>query len=603
MLNHLNKYKLVLILATFLAPFYFYFKSYSIGIPFDYSCNQSDFFEIDNFARIEAVRMLSYNTSKHFCEITDIALIQESNESKTYDLQLYKGLPELRLRMQNLELIYARNRYLKLMVDNQEDILSFPLSKQNNILKRNIKYIDDYLSYNKVYTELEQLEKGEYELRITSDSNSPVVLKDLGAIFNSKEELEIFHDNVNLEIPSSKLNEYFSRSLFSVTVDSNLEIKNNTKKYIIKGEALTINSISPSFQNVITGRNIQSKDNKFVLLKLPRKFDLNYIDYNLNNFIDDYPEIDFKILSDSLLKIKRGKYNLYRTITMPYGISLEIESGVNLSFQKDVSFVVYGGISLDGTKDNPIIIDTPSSFGVFAAVGNKTSTANINYLHLSGGSEDFINGSYYSGALSLYRHGNVIISNSIISNNLGEDGLNIKSSKVLLKNNIFLSNYSDQVDLDNTTGHVADNDFSVNKENSSNGDGLDLSGSKISIQGNKFNNFKDKGISVGEESISVIYENIFSNNENGMAIKDSSKVFLKENTFKNNEVDINMYVKKYIFNDPILYILDKESFKGSIKSDTRKNIFYNLKNNLWISINEIYDANPQELYFLSEELN
>ena len=239
---------------------------------------------------------------------------------------------------------------------------------------------------------------------------------------------------------------------------------------------------------------------------------------------------------------------------------------------------------------------------MIAAVGNKSTEVDINFLILSGGNEDSVNGAYFSGALSLYSHDIVKMTNSIVSNNFGEDGLNIKSSKVLLKNNTFLSNYSDQVDLDNTIGHVSGNNFSVQNENSSNGDGLDLSGSKISIQGNNFSYFKDKGISVGEESEAVIFENTFSDNENGMAIKDSSIVHLKGNTFNNNIADINMYVKKNIFNEPVLYLANKNNFNGVIKSNTRKNIFYNQNFNPWDIIEEIYESNPKQLYFLKEEL-
>jgi parallel beta-helix repeat protein len=602
MLSNLIKYKFVFILVALVASFYFYFKSYSIVIPFDYSCDNRNYLNFDNFARIQAVRMLVSDTSENFCEIKKVSLLEDSRESKTYDYNLYKELDDLKEMMSNPKLVALRNSYLKLLVKNKESFLSFFISKQNSILKRNIKYLDDYLSYNKVYTELEQLEKGLYELRITADSNSPIFLQDLGSIFNSKENITVIQDNVSSQISRSQLNKYFSKIPFSVGFDSELEITKKTHSFFIKGDGLSIDSIQPKYQNSITESNVELKNNKFILVSLPKKFSFNYVDYNVKEFVSDYPEISFEILSDSLLKIKRGNYNLNRTIVIPYGVSLEIEGGAKLSLNKGVSLIVNGGLNINGSIENPVEINAFDSFGVIAAVGNKSTEVDINFLILSGGNEDSVNGAYFSGALSLYSHDIVKMTNSIVSNNFGEDGLNIKSSKVLLKNNTFLSNYSDQVDLDNTIGHVSGNNFSVQNENSSNGDGLDLSGSKISIQGNNFSYFKDKGISVGEESEAVIFENTFSDNENGMAIKDSSIVHLKGNTFNNNIADINMYVKKNIFNEPVLYLANKNNFNGVIKSNTRKNIFYNQNFNPWDIIEEIYESNPKQLYFLKEEL-
>ena len=96
MLSNLIKYKFVFILVALVASFYFYFKSYSIVIPFDYSCDNRNYLNFDNFARIQAVRMLVSDTSENFCEIKKVSLLEDSRESKTYDYNLYKELDDLK---------------------------------------------------------------------------------------------------------------------------------------------------------------------------------------------------------------------------------------------------------------------------------------------------------------------------------------------------------------------------------------------------------------------------------------------------------------------------------------------------------------------------
>jgi parallel beta-helix repeat protein len=559
--------------------------------------------EINNLAKIEAVRMLAYDNSINFCEIRNVNKIHDSKESKTFDSYLYRGLFQIRKQMHNREVIDYRNKYLKLLVESKNSILNLPFSKQKNILEYNIQRINEYLSYSQIYTELEELQEGVYELRITADSNSPVTLKNLGAIFDSKGALEIYKNGLWFNVPKIELNTHFSSEFFSVSVDSNLEIIKNTKSYIIKGNELVIDSINPSYQNALSGKDIASKDNNFVLVSDPKSFSFDYITMQVEDFIINYPEIDFELVSNSSLKIINGSYSVERNIVLPFGVSLEIEPGVKLTLSKGASLIIYGGLKAQGTENNSIVINNNNSpFGVVAAIGNNRSEVNINFLKLSGGSETSINGSYLSGALSLYKHNLVIMENSIISSNLGEDGLNIKDSKIHLSNNIFSSNYSDQVDLDSSIGYVGNNKFFVNNKNNSNGDGLDLSGANILVRNNSFKNFKDKGVSVGEKTNVALFKNDFNNNSNGIAVKDSSKAFLFSNNFFNNDIDVNMFIKKNTFNSPTLYILDKENFKGRIHSDIDNNIFYNDDEDLQELFIRIYSSNPEKFNFLEKEL-
>jgi len=179
-------------------------------------------------------------------------------------------------------------------------------------------------------------------------------------------------------------------------------------------------------------------------------------------------------------------------------------------------------------------------------------------LKFNGGSETIIDGVLYTGQMSII-NANVSIENSIFQNSVSDDGINIKYSKVDISNSKFVNNSGDQMDLDYCQAIIINNVFSSAKVGNlieeEGTDGLDVSGSKVQVLGNTFSNSSDKGISVGEASSVFINDNIFNNNNIAIAVKDASKAFVGKNNFNINKVDISMYVKKKIYNNPVLYSL------------------------------------------------
>jgi len=97
-------------------------------------------------------------------------------------------------------------------------------------------------------------------------------------------------------------------------------------------------------------------------------------------------------------------------------------------------------IQRSSSFSKPVIIkalDPQSPFGTFGIVGRNASPKTIiNGLHPSGGSEKFINGIYFSGALSIH-HMDVELTNSLIESNHADDGLNIKYGNILIDNSVF----------------------------------------------------------------------------------------------------------------------------------------------------------------------
>ena len=95
----------------------------------------------------------------------------------------------------------------------------------------------------------------------------------------------------------------------------------------------------------------------------------------------------------------------------------------------------------------------------------------------------------------------------------------------------------------------------------------------LAIKSNKIVNSKDKGLSIGEKSKALVEKNYFEGNKIAIAIKDESTSYIIKNKYLNNELDYSLYIKKFIFDKPNLY-LNKDDYtnKEIILLGEKKNI-------------------------------
>ena len=271
------------------------------------------------------------------------------------------------------------------------------------------------------------------------------------------------------------------------------------------------------------------------------------------------------------VKIPKGDYVLSEDLIFPRGYQVVLNAGTKILLAKGVGLLIQGSLIVEGTKEQPVIITAvkpKEAFGTFAVLGTGKEISRINYLKLSHGNEKWMNGAYFSGAFALHYQKEVIIENSEFIEGQADDGVNIKFSNVYLKNNIFKNNYADQIDLDYCVGVVRDSSFLYEIKRDKNGDGLDISGSKIYASGNLFSKFNDKGISVGEKSHIFITNNHFKQNNVGSAVKDFSNAYYLYNHFSQNLRDIQVYQKKKIYGGGRIYL--KKGEKKTLKTSLDK---------------------------------
>jgi hypothetical protein len=424
-----------------------------------------------------------------------------------------------------------------------------------NNLNHNFKKIDKYLNYSKVYVSIERKNNLNI-LSVTNDSFSPIKINAFifddkkKEIINSNEYIvpAIEYDGENFEYADYKLN------IISDTKINKIEFQNIIAQKKIDDEHIYLNEI----------RNFDLTNKKSLILSLKN----NGLRYDLNN---------------SNLFIKKDNYIISENLIIPSGINTVIEKGTNFFIKKNISILFKGDLLAKGSENEIIKVknyDKKFPFGTFATVSqNKKNNVILENFEIEGGSEAIVEGMVFLGQLSIH-NSNVKILKSKINNSISDDGANIRNSNIEISNTVFNNNKFDHLDLDFCNGILENNLFIAeqktnklmdNNESNLNGDGIDLSGSKVIIKNNTIISSSDKAISVGEKSLAIIKNNYFKLNNIAIAIKDESKTYIFDNKFDQNKLKFSMYVKKYFFDMPTLYLNKENYIQDNIKSINEKN--------------------------------
>ena len=136
--------------------------------------------------------------------------------------------------------------------------------------------------------------------------------------------------------------------------------------------------------------------------------------------------------------------------------------------------------------------------------------------------------------------------NCVIGGSRGEDALNVKNGKVSIVGSVFENGHADLVDLDLVTGTI-DRCVFRSASQDRNGDGLDLSGSQVTVLRSEFRGLPDKGLSVGEGSQVFVQACTFLENILAIAVKDLSVAHVDGSMFRDNGLVFQVNRKKAIY--------------------------------------------------------
>jgi hypothetical protein len=257
-------------------------------------------------------------------------------------------------------------------------------------------------------------------------------------------------------------------------------------------------------------------------------FSANYLNFNF-------------IKSDTSLKkitIEKGQYLLEKTLIIPKGFSVIIESGVELDFRNNASLISYSSIECKGTKTAPVKFYSTDGTGSGIFVTNAAEKSVFNYCHFGNLSNPSSTIWELSGAVN-FHESEIEIKNSLFEKNRCEDALNIIRSSFSISNTTFKNSQSDAFDGDFVKGTLSHCKF----YNSGN-DGIDVSGSQIFLKDIYIENSLDKGISAGENSTISGSEINILGGEIGIVSKDLSTVTLSQVTLFDAKLGFSAFQKK-----------------------------------------------------------
>ena len=240
------------------------------------------------------------------------------------------------------------------------------------------------------------------------------------------------------------------------------------------------------------------------------------------------------------------------TIITPKDIKVIFSPGSVLTFESVGQLISPGGIDFNGSEKKRITVKSSEKAhngGIFVSESNNTST--IKYTDFYNLKGVFLVDKLITGCVNFYKS-SVIIENSTFKNNYNKDDyLNIVNSVFSLKNIFIESSFADSVDIDFSEGLIE----GIRIYNSGN-DGLDFSGSQISLNDVYINKSNDKAFSVGENS-RVKVESVTINNSNiGLAVKDGSLIDARNVSLNSNRIDYVSFIKKEEYSAPELKVID-----------------------------------------------
>lgn len=456
---------------------------------------------------------LKSKTSKLFKTLLSSNLIRGVR-----DKNLYSFLKNEQKITRSISDTHSKNEHIMLRSGRSRRVYDRSKNKQLSIVSTMFNLSKDYLNYGHIY--------GSYD--------------------TEKKELHLFQDAfvpVQIYYKKRKINH---QDTYGLELNQHLKIVNRYHKYKIKEsdfdpkKLVFINSLTKDTITHVHLNYINTTDEPDSRSTLQMLND-NHIRYKLNN---------------NTISISPGIYKISSNIIISKQYTFNVPGGVHFQLAPHINFIVNGNISIRGTKQQSVIIENAQKnipFGSFAIHGkNSDSYANIDYLYVSGGSETYYSGKMYTGQFAIY-NSNVNITNSTFKNSQGDDGINIKYSKVYIDHCTLENNKADQIDLDFCHAIVSNCVFRPSQIDP-NGDGLDLSGSYGEIKYCNFSGFLDKSLSLGEKSKVLVHHCDFNNNNNALAVKDQTLLYSWSNHFSENTKDYFTFIKKKIFNSPVLYL-------------------------------------------------
>ena len=238
------------------------------------------------------------------------------------------------------------------------------------------------------------------------------------------------------------------------------------------------------------------------------------------------------IAQDTTLSLDNSPYYADASVTVNSGVTLNVESGVEILFAAGITFTVQGNCEMTGTSENPVKLIPQDSSNYWGGVRGSSGRILLNNVYLSGMSTAFnIN------------YGVFKLSECEIKKVSGSDVIHInRPDTAIIMNSNFLGDRQlskqDAIDCDNAGQGVVRFENNIFAEYSD--DAIDVGNQSynVIIRSNKINHCVSIGITVGEESEALIERNIVTNCKGGIEVHNDAFATILNNTLYQNNTGI-----------------------------------------------------------------
>jgi hypothetical protein len=244
--------------------------------------------------------------------------------------------------------------------------------------------------------------------------------------------------------------------------------------------------------------------------------------------------------------VKPGKWKVKGSLIIPRGLSLTISPGTTLQFQPGQALIARGPLYFNGTEQNPIILEGISAKDNMwqgMVILNAGLPSRWSYVTIKNTAGIKLPLWGLTAGVTFYRS-DVELDHCTFSNNKTEDTVNIVRSKYSFNEVNIMNTTSDGFDSDFSDGAIKGGLFQdIGKAGG--GDGVDVSGSHITVHGTQFRNITDKALSVGEKSEMKASNLVIEHAGTGAASKDGSQLEISASSINNPEnAGLMAYIKK-----------------------------------------------------------
>ncbi|MEE8475623.1 MAG: CotH kinase family protein [Myxococcota bacterium] len=244
------------------------------------------------------------------------------------------------------------------------------------------------------------------------------------------------------------------------------------------------------------------------------------------------------------LVVRPGTWKVVGSLVLPEGIGLRMTAGTTLRFDRGEGLIAKGPLRFEGRSGAPVRLvgpegDDPRDLwsGVAVLGSNRPSHWTHVQVLRTGGFER--QGWSLQGGV-VFRRSDVVMESCRLEGNRAEDALNIVRSHFELIDLSIDDASSDAFDADFSEGRVEGGRFSR-----IGGDGIDVSGSTVTLSGVHLEEIRDKAVSVGEGSTLTAVGLTIAKSGTAFVSKDRSHAEIRDSKISEiAHTALMAYVKK-----------------------------------------------------------